>query len=257
MHVRTEAVARSPAASLFTAHSWKGEAQTADNQNKDDAKEILFDDPDLIDYSRSSEFASTADCLTVVFSLQRVVESSKKTKSMDIADLNQVSSSCHSGGDLLFHLRPPHSPSHSYPHHFVTLPPPKPEPALLINPKSNSDPNLGTEIGDQLSVMKKGKEIASKAAMEVPKAEPYQTLFITITSWTDTAVSDEIGALGMFLDIIGHCVCFLTIQRSPENREWIHLPLEAKENEKLSLEMVVLIGEDPRMAEKQLLLFEI
>lgn len=48
MHARTEAVARSPAASLFTAHSWKGEAQTADNQNKDDAKEIFFDDLDLV-----------------------------------------------------------------------------------------------------------------------------------------------------------------------------------------------------------------
>uniref|UniRef100_A0A3Q7J0E7 Uncharacterized protein n=1 Tax=Solanum lycopersicum TaxID=4081 RepID=A0A3Q7J0E7_SOLLC len=34
MHSRTEAVARSPAASLFTAYSWKGEAH--------DAKEIVL-----------------------------------------------------------------------------------------------------------------------------------------------------------------------------------------------------------------------
>ncbi|MCE5166601.1 hypothetical protein HAX54_022379, partial [Datura stramonium] len=55
-----------------------------------------------------------------------------------------------------------------------------------------------------------------------------KTPFIIINSWSDTTVSHEVGALGMFLDItghvpryhwalsmllysIGHCVCLLTI----------------------------------------------
>ncbi|MCD7446952.1 hypothetical protein HAX54_020730, partial [Datura stramonium] len=32
-----------------------------------------------------------------------------------------------------------------------------------------------------------------------------KTLFVTINSWSDTAVSHEVGALGIFLDITGHC----------------------------------------------------